>query len=128
MSNLSFLQGIIPNPGIELRSSTLQVDSLLAEPPGKPQNTERVAIPSPVDLPDPGIEPGSLALQAHSLSAEITGHRYVNSCLCIANSTFAIWNSEKFFQILSILIWLYPWVRNLWVRKACTAVPQLLRA
>ena len=43
VSNLSFLQGIIPNPGIELRSSTLQVDSLLAEPPGKPQNTERVA-------------------------------------------------------------------------------------
>ena len=28
--------GDLPNPGIELRSPTLQVDSLPAEPPGKP--------------------------------------------------------------------------------------------
>ena len=28
--------GDLPNPGIELRYSTLQVDSLLSEPPGKP--------------------------------------------------------------------------------------------
>ena len=31
-----------PNPGIEPRSSTLQVDSLLSEPQGKPKNTFRV--------------------------------------------------------------------------------------
>ena len=29
----------LPNPGIEPRSSTLQADSLPAEPPGKPKNT-----------------------------------------------------------------------------------------
>ena len=29
----------LPNPGIEPRSPTLQVDSLLSEPPGKPKNT-----------------------------------------------------------------------------------------
>ena len=29
----------LPNPGIEPRSSALQVDSLLSEPPGKPKNT-----------------------------------------------------------------------------------------
>ena len=29
--------GDLPNPGIELRSPTLQVDSLLSEPPGQPQ-------------------------------------------------------------------------------------------
>ena len=29
----------LPNPGIKLRSPTLQVDILPAEPPGKPQNT-----------------------------------------------------------------------------------------
>ena len=28
--------GDLPNPGIEARSHTLQVDSLPAEPPGKP--------------------------------------------------------------------------------------------
>ena len=28
-----------PNPGIEPRSPTLQADSLLSEPPGKPKNT-----------------------------------------------------------------------------------------
>ena len=31
--------GDLPNPGIEPRSPTLQVDSLLPEPPGKPKNT-----------------------------------------------------------------------------------------
>ena len=31
--------GDLPNPGIKPRSSTLQVDSLPAEPPGKPKNT-----------------------------------------------------------------------------------------
>jgi len=29
----------LPNPGIKPRSPTLQADSLLAEPPGKPKNT-----------------------------------------------------------------------------------------
>ena len=31
--------GDLPNPEIEPRSPTLQVDSLLFEPPGKPKNT-----------------------------------------------------------------------------------------
>ena len=31
--------GDLPNPGIKPRPPTLQVDSLLAEPPGKPKNT-----------------------------------------------------------------------------------------
>ena len=35
-SSLSLLQGALPNPGIEPRSPALQVDSLLAEPQGKP--------------------------------------------------------------------------------------------
>src|SRR5574340_1223802 len=30
----------LPNPGIKPRSPTLQADSLPAEPPGKPKNTE----------------------------------------------------------------------------------------
>ena len=29
----------LPDPGIELRSPTLEVDYLLYEPPGKPMNT-----------------------------------------------------------------------------------------
>ena len=36
VGSLSLLQGYLLNPGIEPRSSTLQVDSLLAEPQGKP--------------------------------------------------------------------------------------------
>ena len=31
--------GDLPNPGIKRRSPTMQVDSLLPEPPGKPKNT-----------------------------------------------------------------------------------------
>ena len=34
--------GYLPNPGIESRSFTLQVDSLPAEPPGKFYHTEVV--------------------------------------------------------------------------------------
>ena len=33
----SLLQGDLPDPGIEPRSPALQADSLLSEPPGKPQ-------------------------------------------------------------------------------------------
>ena len=33
------LPGDLPNPGIESRSPTLQVESLPSEPPGKPKNT-----------------------------------------------------------------------------------------
>ena len=36
--SLSLLQGNLPNPGIEPRSSALQADSLPAEPQGKPNN------------------------------------------------------------------------------------------
>ena len=36
VGSLSFLQRIFPDPGIESESPTLQVDSLLSEPPGKP--------------------------------------------------------------------------------------------
>jgi len=50
--------GDLPNPGIKLRSPTLQADSLLAKPQGKPKNTG-VGSLSSGDLPDPGIEPGS---------------------------------------------------------------------
>ena len=31
--------GVLPNPGIELRSPALQADLLPAEPQGKPRNT-----------------------------------------------------------------------------------------
>ena len=39
VGSLSLLQGNLPNPGIEPRSSTLQADSLPAEPQGKSKNT-----------------------------------------------------------------------------------------
>ena len=34
----ALLQGVFPCPGIEPRSSTLQADSLLSEPPGQPES------------------------------------------------------------------------------------------
>ena len=67
-----FLQGGLPNPGIEPGSPALQVDSLPAEPQGKPKNPGvGKPNPSPVDLPNPEIEPGSPALQADSLPTEL---------------------------------------------------------
>ena len=45
----------------------LQVDSLPAEPQGKPRNSGMGSLtPSPADLPDPGIKPQSSAFQAYS--------------------------------------------------------------
>ena len=41
----SLLQGNLPNPGIEPRSPTLQVDSLPAEPQGNPRILKWVAYP-----------------------------------------------------------------------------------
>ena len=60
--------GDLPNPGIEPRSPALQVNSLPAEPQGKPKNTGVGSLSlSPADLPKPGIKPGSPELQADSL-------------------------------------------------------------
>ena len=39
VGSFSLTPGALPNPGIEPRSPALQVDSLLAESPGKPKNT-----------------------------------------------------------------------------------------
>ena len=54
------------------RSPALQADSLLPEPPGKPENR------GVGSLPDPGIKLGSSALQADSLSASYQGICYLN--------------------------------------------------
>ena len=63
--------GDLPYPGIEPRPPALQMDSLLAERPGKPKNTGVVShSPSPGDLPNPGIELMSPTLQADSLPDE----------------------------------------------------------
>ena len=60
----------LPDTGIEPGSTELQVDSLPAEPQGKPKNTG-VGSPSPADLPNPGTEPRSPALQVDSLPTEL---------------------------------------------------------
>ena len=50
------------------------MDSLPAEPPGKPKNTGvGTLIPSPADLPDSGIELGSPTSQVDSLPTELSG-------------------------------------------------------
>ena len=56
------------------RSPALQVDSLSAEPQGKPKNTGVGNLSFlQGNRPDPGIEPGSPALQADSLPVESIG-------------------------------------------------------
>ena len=74
LGSLSPLQGDHPNPGIKPRSPALQVDSLSAEPQGKPKNSGVGSLSlSPGDLPNREIEPGSPALQADFLPAEVPG-------------------------------------------------------
>ena len=49
-SNHVLLQGIFPNPGIELQSPALQADSLPSERSGKPLEAYKtVSCPHPVD-------------------------------------------------------------------------------
>ena len=62
--------GDLPSPGMEPRSSTLQVDSLPAEPQGKPKNTGVGSLSLLQRIFPTRIEPGSPALQADSLPAE----------------------------------------------------------
>ena len=72
MGSGSLLQGIFPTQGIEPRSPTLQVDSLPAEPLGKPKNTGLGSLSLLQWIfPEPGIEPGFPALQVDSLPAEL---------------------------------------------------------
>ena len=66
--------GDLPNLGMEPRSPTLQVDSLTAEPQGKPKKTGAGSLSLlQGGLPYPGIKPGSPALQADSLPTEPPG-------------------------------------------------------
>ena len=69
----------LPNPGIGPRSPTLQANSLLAEPQGKPKNTRlgSLSLLQCMYLPNPGFEPGSLALQVDSLPTELSGEPIV---------------------------------------------------
>ena len=70
VGSLSLLQGIFPTQGSK---SSLQADSLPAEPQGSPRILEWVAYPFPADLLDPGIEPESPALQVDSIPTEPSG-------------------------------------------------------
>ena len=64
---------VFPNPGIEPRSPTLQVDSLPAESPGNPRILEWVAFPFSRGSSWPRNWTGSPALQADSLPTELWG-------------------------------------------------------
>ena len=73
-----------PPPGIEARSTTLQVDSLpfSLSHQGNPRILEWIAYPFSKGISNPEIKLGSLALQADSLPAELPGkpHRYTTTC------------------------------------------------
>ena len=56
--------GDLPNPGIKPRSPTLQADSLLSEPPGKPKNT---------GVGSPSLLQGNFATQELNLEYSISG-------------------------------------------------------
>ena len=89
----ALLQEIVPTQRLN-QVSTLQVDSLSSEPPGKPKNTG-VDSPSPGDFPNPGIKLGSPALQVDSLPAELPGKPPVGftySFLVSSTGLFLSWS------------------------------------
>ena len=75
--------GGLPNPVIEPRSPTLQVDSLPPEPWGKPKNTGVCSLSVLQQIFHQGTELGSTALQVDSLPTELLGkpkHHYYGKC------------------------------------------------
>ena len=86
--------GALPNPGIKPRSPTLQVDSLPAEPQGKPKNAGVGSLSLPQGLlMNPGVELGSPALQVDSLPTELPGKR--NKRLFIFLSYALCWGRKS---------------------------------
>ena len=69
----ALLQGNLPNPEVELRSPTLQVDSLPSEPPGKPKNTGEGSLSLLQGIFLTQELNRSPAMQANSLPAEPPG-------------------------------------------------------
>ena len=63
--------GDLRNPGIEPRSPTLLVNSLIRAIREAREYWSGQPIPSPGDLPQPGIEPGFPALQVDSVPAKL---------------------------------------------------------
>ena len=79
--------GDLPNPGIEPRSPSLYVNSLPAEPQGKPKNTGVGSL----SLLNPGIKLGSPILQADSSLTEPPGKDRERQILYITY----IWNIKN---------------------------------
>ena len=73
--SLCLLQGIFPTWGLNPRSSAFQVDSLPAEPQGKPKNSGVGSFSLLQGIfPTQGLNPRSSALQVDSLPAEPQGN------------------------------------------------------
>ena len=96
-----------PPPGhlsyrrIELTSPALQADSLLSEPPGKPQNTGvgSLSLLQGMDLPDSGIKPGLLHYRwilyqlSYQGSPKIAQSHTINNGARILNPDSLAWKS-----------------------------------
>ena len=78
--------GDLPNPGIEPRSPTLQVDALPSERPEKSTHMEWVDYPFFRDLPKPGMESGSPAFEPMDVGNLISGSS------AFSKSSLNIWN------------------------------------
>ena len=87
----------LPNPGIESRSPSLQADSLLSEPPGKPMNTEVGSLSLLQGIfPTQELNRGSPALLVDSLPAELRGKpSYIYRTLLMLGSEVkaSAWNA-----------------------------------
>ena len=84
-----------PNPGFKPRSPALQVDSLPAEPPGKPKNTGVGSLSLLQGSSWPRIKPGSPALQVDYLSAELLGKLQWAQVCPRCTKIFEAWKSSE---------------------------------
>ena len=114
LERVDFLRDL-PNPGIKLRSPTLQVDSLPTEPPGKPNNT-RVGSLSFLwgNLPDTGIEPGSPASQADSLPVELSGKPFKERLMPVLKLCQKTnkWMKRKEYAKIHFMRLTLPWYQS----------------
>ena len=98
-----------PNPGIEPRSSALQADSLLSEPPGKPKNTGVVSLSLlQGNFPTQESNPGHLDCRWNSLPAELPmkhTHTHTHTQINLRNMIFLKLEYNCFTVLHSFLLY-----------------------
>ena len=104
----SFLQGDLPDPGIEPRTPALLVDSLPSEPPGKPAAEARAPLLSP-------SRPGVLSWLREGSGPLGVGREFqTTEGLLRGRGCIWVWWTQERLSLRSGICRLSPWAAHGW--------------